>query len=101
MATSLVLDRMVNSEKESREGRAALPYSPEVGEAFVNYIYKGNLDTLREPQIFLEMGEKYDIQELKDLAEKEMIKSLRTDNMVDFFEAGRLLRYVWQKLEPP
>ena len=93
MVTSPVLARLVNSEKERNEGRTDLPYSPEVGRAFVYYIYTRKLDTVRQPHTFLEMGEKYQMAELKELAEKEMIRSLNTDNMLEFFQAGRLLRY--------
>ena len=39
---------------------------------------------------FLELGQKYDVQELKDLAEQEMLKQLDKKNMVMFLNIGDL-----------
>ena len=82
-----------NPHREREEGKATFEYSPEVGNAFVCYIYTRKLDTVKEPKTFLEMGERFDMPELKDLAEKEMLNSLNKDNMLEFFQAGDLFRY--------
>ena len=37
---------------------------------------------------FLELGQKYDIQELKDLAEQELLEQLDRKNMVEFISIG-------------
>ena len=39
---------------------------------------------------FLELGQKYDIQELKDLAEQELLEQLDRKNMVEFVFMGDL-----------
>ena len=41
---------------------------------------------------FLELGEKYQVEKLKELAEAKMLQLLHRDNMVDFLMAGDLFR---------
>ena len=59
----------------------------------VKYLYTGELEEniLKEQTLaFLELGQKYDIQELKDLAEQEMLEQLDRKNMVEFVFMGDL-----------
>ena len=46
----------------------------------------------REVVAFLELGEKYQVERLKELAEDWMLKSLNKDNMVDFLVAADTFR---------
>ena len=67
--------------------------SEEVGRSFVKYLYTGELEEniLKEQTLaFLELGQKYDIQELKDLAEQELLEQLDRKNMVEFVFMGDL-----------
>ena len=41
---------------------------------------------------FFELGEKYDMEDLKGVAEQAMISSLNPENMISFFKAGHLFR---------
>ena len=41
---------------------------------------------------FLEMGEMYHLQGLKDLAEVELLKQLEKENMVEMISFGKLFR---------
>ena len=93
-AASSVFDAMVETQlKEAIESKAEIKLSEEVGRAFLRFIYTGELeeDKLKEHAIaFLELGQKYDVQELKDLAEQEMLKQLNKKNMVQFLYTGDL-----------
>ena len=54
-------------------------------------MYTGKLEEsmLKEqPVILLELGDKYDVQELKGLAEAELLKQLDKKNMVQFVSVG-------------
>ena len=62
----------------------------------IRYIYLEEIeeDTLKEEVVaFLELGEKYEVGKLKELAEKKMLQLLERDNMVEFLMAGDLFRY--------
>ena len=64
-----------------------------MGQAFVRFIYIGELeeDKLKEHALaFLELGNKYQMEEMKDLAEAEMLKQLNKKNMVEFVFIGDL-----------
>ena len=41
---------------------------------------------------FLEMGELYDLQEMKDIAETELLSQLNKENMVQMVALGELYR---------
>ena len=79
-AASPVFEAMVvNQHQEAIESKANIELSEEVGRAFVKYLYTGELDEdlLKEHAVaFLELGNQYIVQELKDLAEQEMLKQL-------------------------
>ena len=91
-ATSPVFKAMVvNQHLEAIESKANIELSEEVGRSFVKYLYTGELeeDILKEHALaFLELGNKYLVQELKDLAEGEMLKQLKKKNMVRFLSIG-------------
>ena len=91
-AASPVFEAMVrNQHLEAIEGKANIELPEEVGQAFVKYMYTSHLeeDMLKEEALaFLELGNKYDVQELKDLAEGEMLKQLDKKNMVKFVSIG-------------
>ena len=93
-ATSPVFEAMVkNQHLEAIESKANIELSEEVGRSFVKYLYTGELeeDILKEHALaFLELGNKYMVQELKDLAEGEMLKQLKKKNMVRFLSIGDL-----------
>ena len=93
-ATSPVFEAMVvNQHLEAIESTANIELSEEVGRAFAKYMYIGELeeDLLKEHAVaFLELGNKYIVQELKDLAEGEMLKQLNKKNMVRFLSIGDL-----------
>ena len=81
--------------KEGIEGKANVKMSKEVGQAFLKFIYTGEIDdaTLTEhaPGL-LAMGEMYDLKKLKDLAEVALVMSVRKDNMVEMIATGELHR---------
>ena len=91
-AASPVFEAMLEGQnKEASENRATIELSEDVGIAFVRFIYTGELEegVLRDEVVaFLELGDKYDFQDLKDLAEVEMLKQLNTENMVEFLSLG-------------
>ena len=99
-AASPVFEAMVENEhKEGIEGKANIAIPEEIGRAFLQFIYTGRLkeNLLKEhAPSFLELGEKYQMEELKEVAEKEMLEQLDKQNMVkflsvgDFFNAGEL-----------
>ena len=93
-AASPVFKAMVgNQHLESIESKANIELSEEVGRAFVKFIYTGELEEgmLKEHTIaLLELGNKYDVQELKDLAEGELLKQLDKKNMVQLVSIGDL-----------
>ena len=91
-AASPVFEAMVrNQHLEAIESKANIELSEEVGRAFVMFIYTGELEDnlLKEHALaFLELSEKYNIQELKDSAEAELLKQLNKKNMVQFVSIG-------------
>ena len=95
-AASPVLEALVETKlKEGTEGKADVNMSKEIGQAFLKFIYTGEVDdaTLTEHALgLLIMGEIYDLKELKDLAEVALIKGLSKDNMVEMIATGELHR---------
>ena len=95
-AASPVLEAMVkNNHREAIESKADIKLSAEIGRTFVQYIYTGEMqvDVLKEHALaFLEMGEMFNLQELKDLAESEMLSQLTKENMVQKISLGELFR---------
>ena len=93
-AASPVFEAMVeNQHLEAIESKANIELTAEVGRAFVKYVYTGELENgLLKDQAwaFLELGEKYDVQELKDLAEVELLNQLTKENMVESVSLGDL-----------
>ena len=93
-AASSVFKAMVeNQHMEAIESKANIELSGEVGRAFVKFIYTGELeeDMLKEHAMaFLELGNKYDVQELKDSAEAELLMQLDKKNMVQLVSIGDL-----------
>ena len=91
-AASPVFEAMVqNQHLEAIESKANIELREEMGRAFVKYLYTGKLeeDILKEEALaFLELGNKYDVQELKDLAEAELLVQLNKNNMVKFLSIG-------------
>ena len=94
---SAVFDAMLGNKmnKEVIEGKVHVEISAEVGRAFVEYIYTAMLekDILeREAIAFLEVGDKYQVPGLKELAEEEMINQLTRENMVNLLALSDLYR---------
>ena len=93
-AASPVFKAMVDSlHLEAMESKATIDIPEEVGLAFIEFIYTGELDerALEVNSVaLLELGEKYDVQELKDLAEVELLHQLDKNNMVEFVSIGDL-----------
>ena len=78
--------------KEVVEGKVDMDLSAEVGSAFVKFIYTGKLEKdilAREAISFLEVGDKYQMPGLKDLAEE---KQLSRENMVKLLALSDLYR---------
>ena len=66
-----------------------------VGRAFVEFIYTAKLDKeilAKEAVSFLELGDKYQMPGLKDLAEEEMMTQLSRENMVKLLAISDLYR---------
>ena len=96
-AASSVFDAMLGNKmnKEAIEGKVHVEISEEVGRAFVEYIYTAKLDKdilEREAVSFLEVGDKYQVPGLKELAEEEMIVQLTRENMVKLLALSDLYR---------
>ena len=94
---SSVFDAMLGNKmtKEAIEGKVHVEISAEVGRAFVEYIYTAKLDKdilEREAVAFLEVGDKYQVPGLKELAEEEMINQLTRVNMVNLLALSDLYR---------
>ena len=93
-AASPVFEAMVeNQHLEAIESKAEIELTEEVGRAFVKFIYTGDLEEgiLKEHAVaLLELGDKYDVKVLKDLAEDEMLKQLDKKNMVEYVSIGDL-----------
>ena len=95
-AASPVLEAMgENKHREAIESKANIKLSAEAGRAFVRFIYteKVEVDLLKEHALaFLAMGEMYNMQELKDKAERELLSQLDKENMVVMISIGELFR---------
>ena len=93
-AASPVFAAMVeNKHLEAVEGKAKIDVSAEVGKAFVRFLYTGELEDQvfkEETVVFLELGDKYNVQGLKDLAETELLSQLEKTNMVSLVSIGDL-----------
>ena len=94
---SPVFEAMLSNEmnKEVIEGRLELEIPVEIGKAFVETIYTGKLSASilqKEAYSFLQIGDKYQIRGLKDLAEEEMINQLDRENMVKLLAIGDMFR---------
>ena len=88
-AASPVLGAMM----EAMEGKANVEISAEVGKALVGYIY--SREVAKElmnvhASTFLSLGEMYNLQGLKDVAELELLSQLKKENMVDMIHLGEL-----------
>ena len=74
-----------NKHREAIESKANIKLSAEVGRAFVRFIYTGEVqeDVMKEnAPAFLEMGQMFFLQELKDMAERKLLSQLDKTNMV-------------------
>ena len=95
-AASPVLKAMVNNNhREAVECKANIELTKEVGQGFVQFIYTGELQEglLKEhPAAFLAMGEMYQLKELKDMAETELLTQLDKENMVAMLSIGEIFR---------
>ena len=84
-----------NKHREAIEGKADIKLTREVGQGLIQYIYTGNLQEglLKEhPTAFLALGEMYDLPELKDMAENELLIQLDKENMVELISIGETFR---------
>ena len=95
-AASPVLEAMVeNKHREAIECKADIQLTAEVGQGFIQFIYTGNLPELllkEHPAAFLALGEMYDMRELKELAETELLIQLDKENMVAMISIGEIFR---------
>ena len=83
-----------NQHREAIESKANMSISEDIGRAFVRYVYTGKLDEhiLQEHAApFLELGEMYDLEELKSTAERELLGQLNLKSMVRLLSFGELL----------
>ena len=46
----------------------------------------------QEVVAFLELGERYQVEKLKELAEVTMVRSLKKEKMIEFFQAADMFR---------
>ena len=91
---------MENKYREFNEGKAYIKLdniklSVEIGQAFVKFIYTGELDKniLKDhAPAFLELGEFFDLQELKTAAEEELVMQLDKKTMVRLLSIGEIFR---------
>ena len=77
--------------KEGEERKVEMEYSANVMRGFISFVYTGEIEEellKQEVEVFLELGEKYDVKKLKNLAEKKMCEILNEENMVTFFLMG-------------
>ena len=95
-AASPVLEAMVeNKMREAIESKADIKLTEMVGKGFLQYLYTSNLqeDLLKEhAPAFLSLGEMYDLPELKDMAETELLLQLNKENMVAMISIGETFR---------
>ena len=78
--------------KESELGRVELPCSAMVGRNFIKFIYTRELvvNTPEETEMFLQLGDVYEIETLKKIAEQELVNKLNVSNMLHYFRLGDL-----------
>ena len=84
-----------NKHREAIEGKADIKLTREVGQGLIQYIYTGHLQEglLKEnPVAFLALGEMYDLEELKNLAETELLIQLDKENMVAMISIGDIFK---------
>jgi len=84
-------DTNETEEKEVNKCAVDIPCSASVGENMLRFIYTGELDPKaleNDAEVFLKLGNLYEMEALKDLAERKMMDNLSTDNMVKFFLVG-------------
>jgi len=94
---SSVFDAMIGNKKnkEAVEGEVDMNICADVGRAFVEFIYTAKLDKeilAKEAVSFLELGDKYQMPGLKELAEEEMMTQLSRENMVKLLAISDLYR---------
>ena len=94
---SSVFEAMIGNKKnkEAVEGEVDMNISAEVGRAFVEFIYTAKLDKeilAKEAVSFLELGDKYQMPGLKEVAEEEMMTQLSRENMVKLLAISDLYR---------
>merc|ERR1712004_134598 len=97
VGASPVFEAMIGNKKnkEAVEGEVDMDISAEVGRAFVEFIYTAKLDKkvlAKEAVSFLELGDKYQVPGLKELAEEEMMTQLSRENMVKLLAISDLYR---------
>ena len=74
---------------EAIEGKAKIEISEEAGRAFVRYMFTGELEeSMLKEQTVAFLEDKYNVQQLKNLAEAELLKQLDKKNMVEFVSVG-------------
>ena len=88
---------MIGNKKnrEAMEGEVDMNISAEVGRASVVFIYTAKLNKeilAKEAVSFLELGDKYQMPGLKELAEEEMMTQLSRENMVKLLAISDLYR---------
>ena len=84
-----------NKHREAIESKANFKLSADVGRALLRYIYTGYVSEVmlkENTSAFLEMGEMYELNELKDMAERELLGQLHKENMVEMIYLGELFR---------
>ena len=95
-AASPVLEAMVeNNQREVIEDKANVGLSQEVGRALIRFIYTGKMEEelLKEhASAFLSLGEMFELPELKEVAEAEMLNQLTKENMVQMISLGELFK---------
>ena len=95
-AASPVLEAMVeNKMREAIESKADIKLTEEVGKGFLQFLYTGDLqdDLLKQhTPAFLSLAEMYDLPELKDMAETELLIQLDKENMVAMISIGEIFR---------
>ena len=88
---------MIGNKKnrEAMEDEVDMNISAEVGRASVVFIYTAKLNKeilAKEAVSFLELGDKYQMPGLKELAEEEMMTQLSRENMVKLLAISDLYR---------
>jgi len=86
---------MRNEHQEAAEARAVIQLPAVIGKAFIRFMYLEEVEEgLLEQEVvaFLELGEKYQVEKLKELAEVTMVRSLKKENLIEFFQAADMFR---------